>query len=58
MHYNQVRLHSAIGYVVPGPKLAGREAAIFAERDPQAEYDAGKGGELLVRLLGPRSNFH
>jgi putative transposase len=32
-HYNQVRLHSAIGYVAPADKLAGRQAVIFAERD-------------------------
>ncbi|MFH1109279.1 MAG: integrase core domain-containing protein, partial [Planctomycetota bacterium] len=32
-HYNEVRLHSAIGYVTPKDKLEGREAAIFAERD-------------------------
>jgi putative transposase len=32
-HYNQVRLHSAIGYVAPADKLAGREAEIFAARD-------------------------
>ena len=32
-HYNHVRLHSAIGYVAPADKLAGREAEIFAERD-------------------------
>ena len=32
-HYNEVRLHSAIGYVAPADKLAGREAVIFAERD-------------------------
>jgi putative transposase len=32
-HYNHVRLHSAIGYVTPADKLAGREAAIFAARD-------------------------
>ena len=32
-HYNQVRLHSAIGYVAPADKLAGREQAIFAARD-------------------------
>ena len=32
-HYNTVRLHSAIGYVTPADKLAGREAEIFAARD-------------------------
>jgi len=32
-HYNTVRLHSAIGYVAPADKLAGREPVIFAERD-------------------------
>ena len=32
-HYNEVRLHSAIGYVAPADKLAGREQLIFAERD-------------------------
>jgi transposase InsO family protein len=36
-HYNTVRLHSAIGYVAPADKLAGREAAIFAERDRKLE---------------------
>jgi len=32
-HYNQVRLHSAIGYIAPADKLAGREKEIFAARD-------------------------
>jgi len=32
-HYNQVRLHSAIGYVAPADKLTGREGEIFADRD-------------------------
>jgi len=32
-HYNQVRLHSAIGYIAPADKLAGRETDIFAARD-------------------------
>jgi putative transposase len=36
-HYNNVRLHSAIGYVAPADKLAGRELAIFAERDRKLE---------------------
>jgi putative transposase len=32
-HYNEVRLHSAIGYVTPRDKLLGNDAAIHAERD-------------------------
>ena len=32
-HYNTVRLHSAIGYITPADKLAGKEDAIFAARD-------------------------
>jgi hypothetical protein len=31
-HYNEVRLHSAIGYVTPADMLAGREEAIWSER--------------------------
>lgn len=36
-YYNEVRLHSAIGYVTPQDKLAGREAGIFAARDQKLE---------------------
>jgi len=36
-HYNTKRLHSAIGYVAPADKLAGRETAIWAARDQQLE---------------------
>jgi putative transposase len=36
-HYNEVRLHGAIGYVTPAAKLAGREPTIFAERDRKLE---------------------
>ncbi len=32
-HYNQTRLHSAIGYVTPQDKLLGQDAAIHAARD-------------------------
>ncbi len=40
-HYNQCRLHSAIGYITPQNKLAGREQIIFAERNKKLE-DARK----------------
>lgn len=36
-HYNQIRLHSALGYVTPKDKLEGREKEIFAERDRKLE---------------------
>lgn len=36
-HYNHIRLHSAIGYVAPADKLAGREEAIWRERDRKLE---------------------
>ena len=36
-HYNGVRLHSAIGYITPADFLAGRGAAIWAERDRKLE---------------------
>ena len=34
-HYNTVRLQSAIGYITPADKLAGKEEAIFATRAPK-----------------------
>jgi transposase InsO family protein len=36
-HYNEVRLHSAIGFVTPKDKLEGRDEAIFTERDRKLE---------------------
>ena len=36
-HYNAVRLHSAIGYVTPQDRLAGRQAEIHAARDRKLE---------------------
>jgi transposase InsO family protein len=36
-HYNHVRLHSGIGWITPADKLAGREEAIWAERDRRLE---------------------
>jgi putative transposase len=53
VHYNEVRLHSAVGYVTPKDKLEGRDQAIHDHRDRklaearerrqqlrQAEHDA------------------
>jgi putative transposase len=36
-HYNQVRLHSALGYITPADKLAGREKQIGDARDTKLE---------------------
>ena len=36
-HYNEVRLHSALGYITPADKLAGLDTVIFAERDRKLE---------------------
>lgn len=36
-HYNNERLHSAIGYVTPKDKLDGREKEVFADRDLKLE---------------------
>jgi len=36
-YYNEERLNSAIGYIAPADKLAGREKLIFAGRDRKLE---------------------
>jgi putative transposase len=36
-YYNNVRLHSAIGYIPPRDNLEGREKTNFAERDRKLE---------------------
>ena len=41
-HYNEVRLHSALGYVTPHDKLAGRDEAIFDSRDSKLEAARAK----------------
>ena len=49
-HYNEVRLHSAIGFVTPKDKLQGREKQIFAERDQKLESarERRKAGRLAM----------
>jgi transposase InsO family protein len=36
-HYNNERLHSALGYISPKDKLEGRDKDIFAERERKLE---------------------
>jgi transposase InsO family protein len=46
-HYNQVRLHSALGYITPADKLAGREQEIHDARD--AKLEAARERRRLAR---------
>jgi putative transposase len=46
-HYNQVRLHSAIGFLTPADMLAGRRAEIHAARD--RKLDAARAHRQLRR---------
>jgi len=46
-HYNDVRLNSAIGYIAPADKLAGRDRDIFAERD--RKLDAARTARAQAR---------
>jgi putative transposase len=46
-HYNDQRLHSAIGYITPKDKLAGRAEAIFAARE--AKLDAARQARKAMR---------
>jgi hypothetical protein len=51
-HSNEIRLHSAIGYIAPADKLAGRDRAIFAERDRKldAAHERRKAARETSRL--------
>ncbi len=46
-YYNTVRLHSAIGYVTPAVRLAGRQQEIFEARDRKLE--AARAARVAVR---------
>jgi transposase InsO family protein len=46
-HYNDQRLHSAIGYITPKDKLAGRAEAILAARE--AKLDAARQARKALR---------
>lgn len=47
-HYNENRLHSAIGYIAPMDKLEGRDMQIFKERDQK--LDAARTARKQKRL--------
>jgi putative transposase len=51
-HYNNVRLHSAIGYVAPRAVLEGRAAAIHAARDQKLEAARARRAQARAGLCG------
>ncbi len=50
-HYNTVRRHSAIGYVTPQDRLAGRQTEIHAARDRKLEQLVASGNFAGSRQL-------
>ena len=54
MYYDEVRLHSSIGYVTPKDKLEGRELVIFAERKRKLAA-ARKRRSMAHRQAEPRA---
>ena len=55
-HYNEVRLHSAIQYITPADKLAGRAEAILAARDTKlaAARQARKARRISAGSIEPQ----
>lgn len=56
VHYNQYRLHSAIGYITPQDKLEGREKIIFAERKEKLQEAKKRRKNLQKRTSAPVRN--
>src|SRR6476646_11868424 len=53
-HYNTVRLHSAIAYITPADKLAGRAEAIWAaRREKLAQADARRRAKSKEKTFAP-----
>ena len=46
-HYNENRLHSAIGYIAPHDKLDGKEIAIFQQRKEKVKIAKNKRAQKL-----------
>jgi transposase InsO family protein len=54
-HYNNDRLHSAIGYITPKDKLEGRDHEIFAERDRKLQSAREKRKVRRLKQRGKHS---
>jgi putative transposase len=53
-YYNTVRLHSAIAYITPADKLAGRAEAIWAaRREKLAKADARRRAKTREKAFAP-----
>jgi hypothetical protein len=53
-YYNTVRLHSAIAYITPADKLAGRSEAIWAaRREKLAQADARRRAKAREKAFAP-----
>ena len=53
-HYNTARLHSAIAYITPADKLAGRAEAIWAaRREKLAQADARRRAKAKEKEFAP-----
>ncbi|MGZ3380877.1 MAG: transposase, partial [Isosphaeraceae bacterium] len=53
-YYNTVRLHSAIAYITPADKLAGRAEAIWnARREKLAQADARRRAKTREKAFAP-----
>lgn len=53
IHYNDFRLHSAIGFVTPRQKLEGQEVRIFAERDRKLAAARERRRKADISILEP-----
>ena len=56
--YNEVRLHSALGYITPKKQLEGRETEIFAERDRKLEEARLRRQEHRRRTPRPEPRYN
>jgi len=56
LEYNEVRLHSALGYVTPKDMLEGRQQAIFQERDRKLEQARQRRAEARAKQRQEKSS--
>lgn len=57
-YYNMARLHSSLGYITPADKLAGREKAIFRQRDEKLECSREQRKANRARMRAAKEKKH